>query len=225
MGSWLGGRTSPLTAKVGAVPEVALHSKLFWFGVALWTLGFLGNLVSDEVLYNLRRPSKDEKGYEKAVPRYSIPRGFLYDWPFGGISFPAYFCEWFEWLGFAIAATCLSPAPALPSASTGHAASAIISEGAGKIVESASSVLLPAARNKLLESATYLTPPFLFFYAEIASEWAEMSEVPCCMDAEPVLLHLHAAMLPRALKGHAWYLDKFGNAFPRERKAVIPGIL
>ena len=170
MGAWLGGRTSPLTAKIGAVPEVALHSKLFWFGVVLWTLGFLGNLVSDEILYDLRRPSKDDRVQEKPAPRYSIPRGFLYDWPLGGISFPAYFCEWFEWLGFAVAATCISPAPALPAASTGHAASAMISDGAGKIVESASAVLLPAARNKLFESATYLTPPFLFFYAEIASE-------------------------------------------------------
>lgn len=201
MGAWLGGRTSSLTAKIGAVPEVALHSKLFWFGVTLWTLGFLGNLVSDEILYDLRRPSKDDKGQEKPAPRYSIPRGFLYDRPIGGISFPAYFCEWFEWLGFAIAATCLSPAPALPAASTGHAATAIVSEGAGKIVESASAVLLPAARNKLLESATYLTPPFLFLYAEIAT------------------------MLPRALKGHAWYQDKFNKEFPRDRKAIIPGLL
>lgn len=35
----------------------------------------------------------------------------------------------------------------------------------------------------------------------------------------------YSAMLPRALKGHKWYQEKFGKEFPKERKAIIPGIL
>ncbi|OWZ60076.1 3-oxo-5-alpha-steroid 4-dehydrogenase 1 [Cryptococcus neoformans] len=33
------------------------------------------------------------------------------------------------------------------------------------------------------------------------------------------------SMLPRAVRGHAWYKEKFGNKYPKSRKAVIPGIL
>nr|XP_019011057.1 3-oxo-5-alpha-steroid 4-dehydrogenase 1 [Kwoniella pini CBS 10737]OCF49838.1 3-oxo-5-alpha-steroid 4-dehydrogenase 1 [Kwoniella pini CBS 10737] len=33
-----------------------------------------------------------------------------------------------------------------------------------------------------------------------------------------------ASMLPRALRGHRWYKEKFSN-YPKERKAVIPGLL
>ncbi|WWC89212.1 uncharacterized protein L201_004130 [Kwoniella dendrophila CBS 6074] len=32
------------------------------------------------------------------------------------------------------------------------------------------------------------------------------------------------SMLPRALKGHLWYKEKFDN-YPKDRKAVIPGLL
>ena len=48
----------------------------------------------------------------------------------------------------------------------------------------------------------------------------------------PHLLIVHAlhadyiqAMLPRAIKGHQWYKVKFRGEFPKERKAVIPGVL
>jgi 3-oxo-5-alpha-steroid 4-dehydrogenase 1 len=34
-----------------------------------------------------------------------------------------------------------------------------------------------------------------------------------------------ATMLPRALQGKRWYLKKFGEKAPKERKAVIPGVL
>ncbi|WVN88418.1 uncharacterized protein L203_103627 [Cryptococcus depauperatus CBS 7841] len=34
-----------------------------------------------------------------------------------------------------------------------------------------------------------------------------------------------ASMLPRAIRGHEWYKKKFGDKYPKERKAVIPGIL
>lgn len=34
-----------------------------------------------------------------------------------------------------------------------------------------------------------------------------------------------AAMLPRAIRGHQWYHEKFGNQYPSERKAVIPFLI
>ena len=162
MGSWLGGRTSAVTARTGAVPEAALYSPFFYIGVAMWFFGFLGNLVSDEVLYDLRRPTEDGK----KAPRYSIPYGFLYTKPLGGISFPAYFCEWIEWLGFAIAACSHSSAPAFPALG-GHNSEASLAE-AGRIL--AQSGGLPYTRNKLLDLGTYATPPFMFLFAEVASE-------------------------------------------------------
>lgn len=163
MGTWLGGRTSHLTTKTGAVPEAAMGTVLFWSGIALWSAGFVGNLISDEILYNLRRPGKDGK----KKPRYSIPQGFLYSRPFGGISFPAYFCEWVEWLGFALAACSYSPAPALPTL-TSIDPEEIILEATSKLASVTAST--PQIANVLRRAGTYTTPPFLFFSAEIASK-------------------------------------------------------
>ncbi|KAI0653511.1 3-oxo-5-alpha-steroid 4-dehydrogenase-domain-containing protein [Cubamyces menziesii] len=100
----------------------------FWAGVALWALGLVGNVVHDEILLNIRRKAKakgkgkahesnggakdddDNNGKAKrnAQEHYAIPHGLLYRF----ISYPNYFCEWMEWLGFALAA---SPAPSCTS--------------------------------------------------------------------------------------------------------------
>ncbi|KAI0090759.1 3-oxo-5-alpha-steroid 4-dehydrogenase-domain-containing protein [Irpex rosettiformis] len=96
----------------------------FWFGIGLWILGFVGNIVHDEILFDLRRNPKpqakaksdgqdredsdeedDNNGKEK-TPHYAIPYGYLYRF----ISYPNYFCEWLEWFGFALAA---APIPSL----------------------------------------------------------------------------------------------------------------
>lgn len=163
MGTWLGGRTLYPSASSGAVPEAALGKPLFWAGAILWALGFAGNLISDEILYNLRKPGKDGK----AKPRYSIPQGFLYSQPFGGISFPAYFCEWAEWLGFAIAACSYSSAPALPSLASVDPPQIMLEAASklGSVTGHPSQI-----HNVLGRAGTYATPPFLFLFAEIASK-------------------------------------------------------
>nr|VWP01607.1 Uncharacterized protein [Ganoderma boninense] len=149
----------------------------FWFGLGLWAVGFAGNIVHDEILLNIRRHAKKQKRKQDAPAgkddddanngkdkdkqeHYAIPHGLLYRL----ISYPNYFCEWAEWLGFALAA---SPPPSLASL--------------GAFVAS-------------------VTPPWLFFFNEI---WL---------------------MLPRAYKGHRWYLARFPD-YPKERKAVIPFLL
>ncbi|KAI0776288.1 3-oxo-5-alpha-steroid 4-dehydrogenase-domain-containing protein [Trametes elegans] len=89
----------------------------FWAGVGLWALGFAGNIVHDEILLNIRRnanakgkakkgadDNEDAEGKGKAKKgkqeHYAVPHGLLYRF----ISYPNYFCEWAEWLGFALAA-------------------------------------------------------------------------------------------------------------------------
>jgi len=85
----------------------------FWFGLLAWATGFVGNIVHDEILLNIRRKKQAEDA--KKTPdqiakekqkgeHYAIPHGLLYEY----ISYPNYFCEWIEWLGFALAA---SPLP------------------------------------------------------------------------------------------------------------------
>ncbi|KAH9856004.1 3-oxo-5-alpha-steroid 4-dehydrogenase-domain-containing protein [Lenzites betulinus] len=100
----------------------AFQRPAFWIGVAVWAAGFVGNIVHDEILLNLRRKAKTTKtaqadeddnanGKKKSKgEHYAIPHGLLYRF----ISYPNYFCEWAEWLGFAVAA---SPAPAIASLS------------------------------------------------------------------------------------------------------------
>jgi len=91
----------------------------FWTGVALWAAGLAGNILHDEVLLNIRRTAK-AKGKARASPppgsrdgrrkqeHYAVPHGYLYRL----LSYPNYFCEWCEWLGFALAA---APQPSLAS--------------------------------------------------------------------------------------------------------------
>lgn len=160
MGSWLGGRTSAITTKTGAVPQEALHSKLFWAGLAVWAVGFVGNVLHDEILYDLRRPGPDGK----PKPRYSIPKGWLYSWPFGGVSFPNYFCEWVEWLGFAVAACSYCLAPAAPAVTPVVAAG-----GAAAFIGSLLRLLTPLP-HALRQFSTYTAPPFIFFFADFAGE-------------------------------------------------------
>jgi len=70
----------------------------FLLGITLFLLGFVSNIFHDEILHKLRRdtpPGSDGK------PTYAIPHGYLYEY----ISFPNYFSEWIEFIGFAIAAS------------------------------------------------------------------------------------------------------------------------
>jgi 3-oxo-5-alpha-steroid 4-dehydrogenase 1 len=63
-------------------------------GLALWTLGLLGNIYHDDALREIRR-TEGRRG-EKVDKVYQIPQGGL----FGFVLYPHYLCEWIEWLGF-----------------------------------------------------------------------------------------------------------------------------
>ena len=161
----------------------------FYIGLTLWAFGFIGNIVHDEILLDIRRKA-NSKGKRKAEAgeHYAIPQGGLYTL----VSYPNYLCEWIEWLGFAIAA---SPLPfTLDTISTTS-------------ISSFFPLLLdPEFYTRIIKDPGYLfapnlSPPWIFFISE-------------------VLL-----MLPRAYRGHQWYKSKFGESYPRQRRAVIPFVL
>ncbi|KAJ3563937.1 hypothetical protein NP233_g8622 [Leucocoprinus birnbaumii] len=149
LGSYL---TSPFTSLWFKQP----HSTQRWeykLGLALWFFGFVGNVVHDEILVNIRRKANATgKNNTKAKgEHYGIPHGLLYRY----ISYPNYFCEWIEWTGFALAS---GPLPFRPSS--------LLS------ISSLSSILsIQSIKTFLMEPATtfapYLTPPWIFVLTEI----------------------------------------------------------
>ncbi|KAJ7507199.1 3-oxo-5-alpha-steroid 4-dehydrogenase-domain-containing protein [Mycena galericulata] len=95
MGTFLSSPSAPTPS--------AYELPTFWIGLVMWGLGFAGNIIHDEILLNIRRNAKSKgkaKDADKPGEHYAIPHGLLYRF----ISYPNYFCEWVEWLGFALAA-------------------------------------------------------------------------------------------------------------------------
>lgn len=169
----------------------AFTSPRFWTGMALWAVGFAGNVYHDEILLNIRRKAiakgkaKELNGDDKKAPRphYAIPHGGMYSL----ISFPNYFCEWVEWFGFALAAGPLPSSALLPSATA--------------LLAAVGSAQFAEAGRLLVPFVDSVNPPWVFLFVEIA------------------------AMVPRAVRGHRWYHERFRDSYPRERRAVIPWLL
>ena len=68
-----------------------------------------------------------------------------------------------------------------------------------------------------------LFPHYLCEWIEWAGFW--MVGGLGCIPARAFLINEIAAMLPRAIRGREWYIDRFGREKVGRRKAVIPGIL
>ena len=66
-----------------------LSDPRFIIGAALFVIGMIINMHSDNILINLRKPGETE---------YKLPRGGFFRW----VSCPNYFGEMIEWIGFAI---------------------------------------------------------------------------------------------------------------------------
>lgn len=67
-------------------------------------------------------------------------------------------------------------------------------------------------------------------YPHYLVEWIEWMGfyIACGFSCLPALLFVVnevSAMLPRAMNGRKWYVEKFGEEKLRNRKAIIPGIL
>lgn len=118
LGRWVaGGLLDDSTSQRIAEParELGLQSGvtmkvLFAVGMAVWALGFAGNIYHDRILYAIKRDKmRQQKQIEKvkstadgrqqtaedSKQRYAIPRGGLYEY----VSHPSYSTEWFEWTG------------------------------------------------------------------------------------------------------------------------------
>ncbi|KAF8074060.1 3-oxo-5-alpha-steroid 4-dehydrogenase-domain-containing protein [Lyophyllum atratum] len=197
-GSLMGSYLSSPTAEsfLGTSLTPLLSRPTFVVGIVLWAVGFAGNIYHDEILLDIRRKAQTKKEQDQGKgEHYAIPQGALYKY----VSYPNYFCEWIEWTGFALAA---APVPfsssTLPSL---LAPSALLSTLSLSSWASLATTVSRCASASAQTFAPALTPPYIFLIAE-------------------VLL-----MLPRAVRGHQWYHQRFGAAYPAERKAVIPFLI
>ncbi|TKA66302.1 hypothetical protein B0A49_06943 [Cryomyces minteri] len=93
-------------------------------------------------------------------------------------------------------------------------------EKTGKPVQSVDKVyMLP--KNGLFHFILY--PHYLCEWIEWTGFW--MIGGWGCVPARSFVLNEIATMLPRAVQGRKWYVDKFGKDKVGNRKAVIPGLL
>ncbi|TWU71652.1 hypothetical protein ED733_003077 [Metarhizium rileyi] len=135
----------------------------FCAGIAIFYTGLAANFFHDEELREIRRTEKrrqerlvgeqhgvvGDRKHVSVEKHYQIPQAGL----FKHVLYAHYLCEWFEWLGFWVAAG-----------------------------------------------------------------WG-------CGPARTFLVNEVFAMLPRAVKGKQWYMEKFGEDKIRKKWAVLPGIV
>lgn len=68
-----------------------------------------------------------------------------------------------------------------------------------------------------------LYPHYLCEWIEWAGFWIMGGSA--CVPARNFLLNEIATMLPRAVRGRQWYVERFGKEKVAGKKAIIPGIL
>jgi 3-oxo-5-alpha-steroid 4-dehydrogenase 1 len=68
-----------------------------------------------------------------------------------------------------------------------------------------------------------LYPHYLFEWVEWTGFWVMAGTG--CVPAKNFVVNEISTMLPRALQGKRWYVEKFGEEKVRGRKAIIPGLL
>lgn len=132
----------------------------FAAGILIFYLGLAGNFFHDEELREIRRRERRRQQHvrdkqqggegpaKSADNHYQIPQAGLFKY----MLYPHYFCEWFEWFGFWVAAG-----------------------------------------------------------------WA-------CAPARNFLVNEVFTMLPRAVRGKRWYIEKFGEDKVGKKWAVVPGL-
>jgi 3-oxo-5-alpha-steroid 4-dehydrogenase 1 len=92
--------------------------------------------------------------------------------------------------------------------------------GAGKSVAGVDKLYM-MPKNGLFHYVLY--PHYLCEWMEWAGFW--MIGGLNCVPARSFLINEIATMLPRALAGRRWYIEKFGKEKVGSRKAVIPGLI
>ena len=179
----------------------------------------------DEILNDLRRPAQkrlvstssksDEKEREKdkkvSNGRYAIPRGGLFRF----VSFPNYLSEWYVYLYHI--KTFRVPNPEVPGLQIdAHYSPTGLTfrrfEWTCYALASYPPIFIPTPPFSTLSSAfqSFITPRWYPAYV-LHPSWM-------------FIVFLIAAMSPRAIRAHSWYIRTFGDRYPKERKVVIPWV-
>lgn len=194
-GSLNGTYLSSPAARAYLSPSRAFSSPIFYAGLFLWAIGFAGNIIHDEILSNIRRKA-DSKGKGKQSESQSD----------GGAARKPH---------YAIPHGLLYKYVSFPNYFCewvewfGFALAAAPFPITSLSQLSLQNISWLFSARSILEFsvaspssfAPMLTPPWIFFLNEIVT------------------------MFPRAYMGHQWYKEKFRDAFPKERKIVVPFVL
>jgi 3-oxo-5-alpha-steroid 4-dehydrogenase 1 len=173
------------------------QNPIFYVGLGVWGLGLVGNILHDEILHDIRRKAKS-KGKGKAVDN-SDPKN-------SQNHTQEHYAIPQDWLYNYVSY------PnyfcewvewfgfALASAPFPFDAASFLSHTSFTSIFSKDAILSLIFTPSYL-FAPQLTPPYIFLISEIL------------------------LMLPRAYRGHQWYKSRFGEQYPKERKAVVPFLL
>jgi len=184
------------SASTASYLQGALSSARFWAGIALWAAGFAGNVYHDEILLNIRR-----KAIAKGKARELLDDAD--DDTKKKAQRPHY----------AIPHGGLYSLISFPNYFCEWVEWFGFALAAGPFPNFAllpsAMALLAAARSAQFAEAGQLfvpfvdsaSPPWLFLFVEIIT------------------------MVPRAVRAHRWYHERFKESYPRERRAVIPWLL
>ncbi|WFD31298.1 hypothetical protein MSPP1_002332 [Malassezia sp. CBS 17886] len=176
----------------------AARSWLILLGLVLFAGGLAGNVAHDHILRGLRKQGAHDQRAARGGAVHTLHAAYAI--PHGGlfrwVSYPNYLCEWVEWSGFALCChECVTRAGSSGGLWSGALGSVRIPHRWDASSQT-SYLTVPGAF-----PLPHLSPPTLFVLVEIA------------------------VMLPRAVRGHRWYHDRFGASYPRARRAVIPWLV
>ncbi|KAF8625970.1 hypothetical protein AX17_006695 [Amanita inopinata Kibby_2008] len=197
MGSYL---SSPF-ARMFLTPTYTYRRTSFYIGLALWFAGFVGNIAHDEILLNIRRKAKS-KGKGKAEERNDDHNRT--DKTKSGKRVEEY---------YSIPQGLLYKYISYPN----YFCEWIEWFG----------FALAAAPLPFEPSSFFRVTLDVFSTQTIKSVFSEPAHVFLPNLAPPYIFFLTEVllMLPRAYNGHKWYKTRFGDAYPKERKIVIPFLL
>ncbi|PWN48858.1 hypothetical protein IE53DRAFT_318639 [Violaceomyces palustris] len=180
-------------------PQRAWSSPLWYLGLAGWALGFAGNVYHDEILMDLRRKPVTVKQSSSASKRAEGEASLTEEVSVG---------QGTQARKYAIPRGGLYKSISYPNYFCEWIEWFSYSLAALHLLPifppSASlfsdpTTLVQSLRSNL--SVMLSTPAFLFPLVEVC------------------------VMLPRAVNGHRWYIETFADRYPKERKAVLPGLL
>jgi 3-oxo-5-alpha-steroid 4-dehydrogenase 1 len=185
-------------------------------GLTIWLVGFVANVYHDEILFKIRRrhvralaeaersdaddrtTGGDDRGNKKTkqTENGGSQGGEHYGIPEGRLYRWVSYPNYFcEWVEWFGFAYAAAPVPISLYSLT-------------RVLSSISSVSFSSL------------PLELSWWTEALASWRPTLAAPYVF----VLFEV-CSMLPRAVLGHRWYKDRFGERYPTERWAILPGIV